>query len=109
MEPIVDDLADMFADVVGVQTVSAGGGLEDPSLGTLIYRSARVSGQITLVRDVTGQEKVSRVMAIFAGDFGLTVDHYYTLPLRFIPANPPAIAVHSHTDENGAHHQTVYF
>jgi hypothetical protein len=82
------------------------------------YR-CRVLGRTKMVLDTDGSERLSGATIIFMGEFGLTTMDRYTLPVRF-SANPTdpldlqarqpkAMNIDRETDENGAHHTTVYF
>jgi uncharacterized protein YfcZ (UPF0381/DUF406 family) len=109
--PIVDDLSDLFPHTVMVTPgTRTGDGTFVPS-GPAVGRRARVSGRIRRVTSVLdGQERVSSVECIFAGAFDLTADlHKYLLPAEFVPREPLPIAVEKTPDENGPHHETVYF
>lgn len=107
--PIVPDLLDMFPDTVVQEAYVSQTGKGAESYGTPVNRAAHVSQRVQIVKDPSGQERVSRVMAILAGAFGSTPQDRYTLPARFNPNKPKAIAVSHHTDENGPHHEVVYF
>ena len=108
-DPIVDDLADLFTDTVTVEPVVGADGFGDTTYGPGVTRAARVSGKIMTVRDQGGQETVSTVQVTLAGAFGVTVKDRFTLPARFVPTQPLPIAVKEASDENGPHHETVYF
>jgi hypothetical protein len=108
MESIVADLADMFPDVVGWQTVTTDAyGTE--TLGTLVNLPAIVSGRIRTIIGSDGIQRTSTVRVTFAGVFGVGPNDVYTLPVRFTPRQPNTLAVNYATDENGAHHEQVFF
>ena len=109
MDAIVDDMLDMFPDTVLVQTPGTPDGFGADTPGTAVPRSAHVYDRIRQVVGQDGQMRQSSVTAVFAGAFDLTVNHVYTLPVRFVPRQPKALVVAKRTDENGAHHETVYF
>jgi len=44
-----------------------------------------------------------------AGVPGATVNDRFTLPARFSPLQPLPLAVEHVPDENGPHHEVVYF
>lgn len=106
---IIDDLADLFPDTVVMTTMGAGDRYGAKTPGTAVSIPAYVSGKETIVRDATGQQRTSSVHAVLAGTFGATPDHKFTLPDRFNPREPAVIAVMRSSDEDGAHHETVYF
>lgn len=109
MDPLFAELADLFPDTVTLvaQTFDHQGAATP---GASVDVKAHVIGKTMQVRDVkSGQLTVSTVQAVLFGAPGATVDHKYTLPVRFNPRSPKAIAVDHHTDESGAHHETVYF
>lgn len=111
--PIVPALLDMFPDTVQVRTWtgqnSFGVATYAQAPGAGVARTAQVSGRVRQVRTSDGRLVTSTVTVIFAGQFGLTVKDEYTLPVRFSPQKPEALAVDHGTDENGSHHETVYF
>jgi hypothetical protein len=117
--PITGELMDMFGDDVIVEPF-----LSVDSHGVVTYGPpttypARVIGRSRMALDADGREHVSNVQAMFPGEFGLSAQDRYTLPVRFSSAprdpdnlygrQPVALAVDRSTDENGPHHQTVYF
>ncbi len=108
-DPIVDDLADLFTDTVTVESCVSVDGFGNPTYAAGAARAARVSGKVMTVRDQQGHETVSTVQVTLAGAFGVTVKDRFTLPARFVPTQPLPIAVKEASDENGPHHETVYF
>lgn len=106
---IVDDLEDMFPDTVVMETLSSGDRYGAKTASTSVSISAYVSGRETKVRDNQGQMRTSSVHATLAGCYGATPDHRFTLPDRFNPRQPVVLAVMRSTDEDGPHHETVYF
>lgn len=107
--PIVDDLLDLFPDIVIVRPFQSQSGKGAESYGSPVNRRAQVTQRVQIVKDPSGQERVSRVMAILAGAFNTSPQDEFTLPARFDPNKPKAIAVAHRTDENGPHHEVVYF
>lgn len=119
MKSITADLIELAADVAIVEPF-----LNINEYGATTYGPAetyrvRAIGRSKLVMDADGNEALSGVTLVFFGEYGLTPYDRYTLPLRFSatpddPNNlaarqPKALAVDRETDENGAHHTTVYF
>jgi hypothetical protein len=111
MASIVTDLLDMMPDtIIATPVVLNGYGEVIPS-GEVLALPCYVSGRQQLVRDAGGQEVTSNRHAVVGGVNSLTVaGHRYTLPARFDPREDlRAIAVKPSSDEDGAHHETVYF
>lgn len=110
-EPITTPLLDLFPDTMTVNVASAGSDAYGVpvSYGASVNYRVAIIGRTTLVRDSSGQERTSTRHAIFASAPGLRVRDKYTLPARFEPREVVAIAVKSVTDENGPHHEVVYF
>ncbi len=106
---IVDDLADMFPDTVVMETLGTGDRYGAKTVTASVSIKAYVSGRETKVRDAQGQMRSSSVHATLAGCYGATPNHQFTLPDRFNPRSPAVIAVMKSTDEDGPHHETVYF
>lgn len=109
-DPIVDDLLDLMPDEIGVEPYISSDGRGVRSYGPLVNRVCRISsGHHKIVRDASGQEKVSTIMAVFGGAFNITAKDRFTLPVRFSPRQPVPISVVHSSDENGAHHERVFF
>lgn len=107
---ILDHLKDMFPDMIPVRrriSSSFKGGSVDYS-ASKNFRGFIV-GQHTMVRDINGKDVVSKAHIVFHGHFGFKLTDEFTLPPEFGTAKPRAIAVQEATDENGRHHQTVFF
>jgi len=109
MDSIVNDLLDLFADTVIIEPWTGSDGMGASSYGAAVSYSARVKGQNKLVKDPSGKEQISTVNIVLAGTPGVTLKDRFTLPVRFTPQQPPAIALDNSADENGAHHERVYF
>jgi hypothetical protein len=103
------ELSDLFPDTVQVTVRSAPDEEGNTTLVSVRDLPARVIGKIKTAKDAGGNERMSSVQALFPGVYGLTVDMEYLLPPRFVPRNPKAISVGHGTDEDGAHHERVYF
>lgn len=120
MQSLTDELLELASDTVTVE----------PSMGADEYGTAlpfgppvsyrvRIVGRSKITLDQDGVEKISGAQIIFFGEFGLTANDRYTLPLRFsanpsdatdlAARQPKALSVDRESDENGAHHTTVYF
>lgn len=108
---ILPYLADMFPDTVIIESF-----VSETDKGVRTYDTANprsyaafVYGKIRMIRTMDGQEKISNVTVVLATTETVTTKDRYTLPTRFQPNQPIALNVHFHTDENGAHHSTIYF
>jgi hypothetical protein len=119
MGPITSDLLALFPDTVTVEPYLSEDRFGKASYGAAFDCPARVIGRTRMTMDTDGQERSSNVQAVLAGSFGVTPQDRYTLPERFsinpldtsdiTHRQPTAIAVDKETDENGPHHETVYF
>jgi hypothetical protein len=107
VDAIVDDLLDLMPDEIVVTPLTRTGSGKETA-GTPVPFPAHVSGRIQLVKDPDGKIVKSSVQAIVAAT-GLSLTSRFTLPARFTPREPLALAIDRATDENGAHHETVYF
>lgn len=106
MQEIVSALLDMMPDTITVQRVTTDEfGAE--TLSTLGTFRAYISGPVSESRS-RGRMQKSSVTAIVAGT-GFRVTDVFTLPARFSPNQPKATSIDRATDENGAHHETIYF
>jgi hypothetical protein len=118
-DPIVDDLLELFGDSIAVAARTAVNGYGLETFGADEDLACHITGRVMRIQDSEGIERVSKLQAIFAGAHGLTTTHRYTLPVEYSanPANaldmlarqPKAMAVRQYSDENGPHHETVYF
>ena len=106
---IVAALADMFAHTLTYEPPASMDGWGDHTYGAAQPISCHLERENKLVRDTLGQERVSNVQAIIAGDFGLVIEGRFTLPAGWLPNQPNAINVLRETDENGEHHEVVMF
>jgi hypothetical protein len=109
MISIVADLLDMFPHSVVIEPYLTSDGMGKRSYGAAVTWRARVKGQQKLVRDFAGVEKLSTVNVVFAGVPGVKAKDRYTLPVQFVPRQPKAISIDHSPDENGEHHERVYF
>lgn len=117
--PIAPVLASMGVDTVTVEPFVSMDEYGKVTWGAPIDYRTRCLGRSRIVFDIDGKERMSGATVIFFGEYGFTVLDRYTLPLRFSaepnnPSNlvarqPQCLAVDRETDENGAHHTTVYF
>ena len=118
--PIAPILASMGADIV---TVEAFTGINEyghvTGYAAPVDYKCRVLGRSKTVVDPDGQERLSGATVIFFGEYGFDLRDRFTLPVRFSadphdPSNvtarqPKPLNIDRETDENGAHHTTVYF
>lgn len=108
---MLDELADLFADTILVHAANApdgvgGGGWVDS--GT--PRAGRVGGggeQRT--SPATGQVYVTKGKVNFAGAFGVKAGDKLTLPSDFDPRVVIVEEAFKPRDEDGAHHDKVFF
>lgn len=116
---IVDELQDLYPDEITIERLEGRAVDGTPTYGDSLVVSARVSGKIQRVMGTDGNEHVTTVIAWLAGVNNVSTQDRYTLPPRFSrnrldPDNLQsrqfkAIAVEQVSDENGPHHEKVYF
>jgi len=110
MDPIVDDLLDLMPDEIGVEPYIDSDGRGKANSDALVNRTCRIStGHQKIVRDAAGKEVVSTIMVVLGGAFNIRALDRFTLPVRFSPRQPVAISVVHSSDENGPHHERVFF
>lgn len=109
-DAIVNDLLDLMPDELLAQPVALDAYGDWVASGAELAVPCYVEGNNQLIRDAAGREVVSSVQAYCGGAFGLSAEGYrYTLPARFTPReNLTAVSVGKVSDENGAHHETVF-
>jgi hypothetical protein len=109
---ILGDLSDCFPDTVIGQPVSKDAFGEFTASGASTSIACKISQKSRLIRDPSnGREVVSSFKVTVAGTPGFnTRDWRYTLPARFSPrVNLEAMAVKPVSDEDGQHHEVLFF
>jgi hypothetical protein len=108
---LLDELQDMFPHSITVEPfVSSDGRGVKTYDGTPVPRKCRIAQSNTkIIRDDTGIEEVSTVNAVFAETFDVTSKDRFTLPSGYEPTQPEGMAVTKAPDENGLHHERVFF
>jgi hypothetical protein len=110
MLPIIDDLAELFGDVIRVAPRLQIDGKGKAVYGSDVARACHLTkGQVIEFRGADGVYHRVSMMATFAGVFGTKVTDRFTLPSGFSPQVVPAVHVMICSDENGPHHEVVYF
>lgn len=111
-DPITDDLADMFGETLVAKPGSLDRYGAFVASGANLNIPARIVNRVQLVRDPdTGREIVSSARAILGGVYDISPDKYrFDLPSADHPReNLQAIQVMKVPDENGPHHEVIYF
>jgi hypothetical protein len=116
---VLPDLLELFVDTVTIEPWLSDDRYGKPTYGPAFDCPARVIGRTRVAIDGDGQERVSHVQAMLAGNFGATPQDKFTLPVRFslrpavptdlVARQPEAVAVDKQTDENGGVYEVVYF
>ena len=107
---IVPDLLDMMPDTVLMQAGTFDSRGKFTPVGTPVEIPANVHGITGEAKDGTGRTvHGAKVRATLGGIFGATERHQFTLPARFQPNVVRPLLVEQSTDENGPHHETVWF
>jgi hypothetical protein len=110
--PIVGDLADLMVDVLRVERNTGSDGMGARTYDPPANFQCRLVGGHVQVRGTDGKEKVSTVQCTTAGAFGFTTQDRFTLVPSagtFTPSSPECINVRTVPDENGPHHQKLFF
>jgi hypothetical protein len=118
---ITAKLSDMFPDTIIVErrlSVS-GTGVEVYDTANPVSMKALIMGRNMMILGQDGKEYVSTLQAIADGVYNVSANDRFTLPERHSrnPQNPSALAgrqpkarsVAKQSDENGPHHEVVYF
>ena len=115
---IIPDLIEFFPDVVAWKKLltTDSGGNNPTYAATATNLQVRISNKLVVVASAGGTEHQSMLHFICAGavgapgvPLGLDAKDEYTLPARFADRTPEAKAVTSASDENGVHHEKVFF
>lgn len=117
--PITGPLLDLAPDTVIVEPHTNVDEYGAVTYGTPASYRTRVIGRTKMVLDPDGQEQLSGATVVFFGEYGFSLLDRFTLPARFsmnqqdpsdLPSRQPKpLNIDRETDENGAHHTTVYF
>jgi hypothetical protein len=109
-DQLIPYLLDMYRDTLTYEPPGGTDQYGDPApYGDPQVITCRLIGRNRMARDATGTEKLSTLQAEIAGHFGLNPEGRFTMPIRFNGIRPKAIAIESVPDENGPHHETVFF
>lgn len=120
MDILAELLAEgMFPDKITIEPTTGSDAYGTKTYGASYIVDARIVGRVKIVADQDGKESVSSVQATLAGSFNVSAADRFTLPARFssnptdpdeiIARQPQALAVDQTSDENGPHHEVVYF
>lgn len=86
MTSIINDLAVFFLDELTATPGTLNEYGEFVPSGTVLNLPCRIEGEQRLVRDPSGHEVTTSVIAIIGGYYDLTTDlHRYVLPARYKP------------------------
>jgi len=105
---VENELLDLFVDSVTVTPWSSADQYGQASYGTGVVYTGKIGGKNTMVRNAAGQEVVSSKQVIFSTTLTVSTKDKVTLPTGSVPLNPPILAVQQFSDEDGAHHTTIF-
>lgn len=111
-EQLIDDLSELMVDVLRVERWLSSGGMGGRTYAAPENFQCRIKGGHQMVRDEDGREQLSTVQVLTAGAFGFsTKDRFTLVPSAgtFVPTSPEAINVRTVPDENGPHHEKLFF
>lgn len=108
-DPILNDLDELFADIITIEPYTGSDSMGDPTYGSATTWKAKVRSHNMLVRDPGGREVISTVSVNIKGCPNLSIFDKVTLPADFTPRTPDIISIEKHRDENGPHHEKVFF
>jgi hypothetical protein len=116
---ITGALMDLFPHTIDVRRKLSASGFGDVTYGSIETVPARIIGRSQTVVGGDGQEYVCSVQAMLPGPYNFSTDDEFTLPEEFSvdlanktdpqTRRPKPIAIDKESDENGLHHETVYF
>lgn len=112
-DAITTELADMFADEVTVEAYASEDGFGNATYASGVTRSCRLSSKGGQQRfsQRTGQEYATKGKIVFAGAYGVKAKDRITLPAD-TAFDPNVVLVEEAIpvrDENGPHHDKVFF
>ena len=106
---IIDELIDLFPHKISIEFYISSDGYGDRTYGILRTYTCRITSHNMTMRDSSGETVISGMTVLFPCCLGITIKDRYTLPIQFTPRNPIPIAIKRLSDENGLHHERVYF
>ncbi len=109
VDAIAGQFSDMLSDTVGVESLVGDDGFGTPTYGDKVNRSARVGAGGERMIGVDGQEFVTKGKVIFAGSYGVKQGDRLTLPADFKDDEVIVRRAFPIRDENGPHHDKVFF
>lgn len=102
-------LADLFSDTILVSGFVSSSETGDRTYSAGVTIDCMVFGKQQLVKNSQGQDQISTVQVITKGYYGINPLDLIQIPVRFDLREPAIISVEKYTDENGPHHETIYF
>jgi hypothetical protein len=111
-EQLIADLADLMVDTLQVERMLTEDGFGGKTYSAPENLPCRLKGNHQIVRGFDGEEHLSTVEALMAGVFNLDAEDKFTLVPSvgtFNPTSPTAINIKVVPDENGPHHEKVFF
>ena len=105
---MLDGLSDLFPHVVNV-TRQTFDGWGKATAGASFTVPSYVYGEASRVTNGKGITVDSKYKMVTNGYFALSEADAFVLPAQFHVVSGACVAVEDHSDEDGAHHQTVYF
>ncbi len=111
-EQLISELAELMVDTIQVERHTGSDGMGARTYAAPANFQCRIKGGHVPVLDTDGRQQVSTVQVITAGAFGFeSKDRFTLLPLGGVqtPASPPLINIKTIPDENGPHHEKLFF
>jgi hypothetical protein len=108
-DPITNDLMDMFPDTISWEKFTASDRYGKELYNPAVSLKCRIGQGVSLVRGATGQEVTSTLRVLVPSTPGIQLKDRITFPSRYTTRRPPIITVIPPSDENGPHHETIYF
>ena len=103
------DFKEFFVHAVTISAFSSQDGYGVLTYTTGATYSARVVNSVKMVRDDSGQEKVSKTQVWINTVSAISTRDRITLSSQFTPSQPSIFSVAIFPDESGSHHTVVYF
>ncbi|MBW2084438.1 MAG: hypothetical protein JRI54_00180 [Deltaproteobacteria bacterium] len=100
------DFKDFFPHTIVIEPFLGRNDYGEPIYGDATSYNARVVGKQKLVRTPSGEEKVSSSQVYIYEISNVSPEDRVTLPDG---SSPPILAVAKFPDENGDHHEVVFF
>lgn len=103
-----DEFLDLMPHHVLVEPWASQDGYGAPTFGAAVEYQCLVQQGVKMIRDISGQERVSMTQIYLATTDAIDPRSRLTLPAGYVPLKPPILAITRFSDETGVCATVVY-